>query len=192
MGDDKELGLNMASTACFTGHRPEKLGGYDKTVGVNVDVCKFLSEAVTLAVLKGYDTFISGGALGVDQWAADEVLRQKQRLVIALPFETYGENWPPSSQKVLADLKAAASLVHVVCPGPYVNWKCNERNKWMVDRAAIVIAVYDGSKGGGTAHAVKYAGNKRVLWRYDPITKQADYNQSYFDAEGGRDAGTGF
>ena len=72
MGDDKELGLNMASTVCFTGHRPEALGGYDETTGINVEVRKFLAEAVTLAILKGYKTFISGGALGVDQWAAEE------------------------------------------------------------------------------------------------------------------------
>ena len=62
----------------------------------------------------------------------------------------------------------------------------------MVDRSCIVIAVHNGSKEGGTAHAVKY-GKKagRIFWTYNPITKESDYNKPYFEMEGG-DSRTSF
>ena len=46
-----------------------------------------------------------------------------------------------------------------------------ERNRWMVDRSGILLAVYDGSAGGGTAATVRYAQSKqREIWLLDPDT----------------------
>jgi uncharacterized phage-like protein YoqJ len=51
-------------------------------------------------------------------------------------------------------------------PGPQVY---QERNEWMVDRAHVVIAVWDGQKKGGTWNTIKYAlAGHRKIWRIDP------------------------
>ena len=54
-----------------------------------------------------------------------------------------------------------------VYPGP---WVYPTRNHWMVDRAGVVVAVWNGSKTGGTYATVQYAQKKqRPIWRIDPV-----------------------
>lgn len=58
----------MMKAVSFTGHRPERLGGYDKAHPKNQKVIEFLRKAIAKARDDGFEEFISGGALGVDQW----------------------------------------------------------------------------------------------------------------------------
>ncbi len=159
------------TTACFTGHRPDVLGGYDKNAHMNLLVRSFLREAIEEAIAEGYDHFIAGGALGVDQWAADIVLESNAKLVMALPFAGYGENWPESSRIELKRQCDKADLVHVVCEGEYATHKNHMRNQWMVDNASRIIAVWNGSGDGGTASCVRYGFQKsKPFVRYNPLT----------------------
>lgn len=155
----------------FTGHRPDVLGGYDKTSGVNQQVCAFLKSVVERLRDEGYEEFISGAALGVDQWAADAVLELGLKLTIALPFKDYGENWPADSQRYLAEQKTKATRIVVVCEGEYQPWKNHKRNEWMSDNSDIVVAVWNGNKEGGTASAVRYNKKKgKKMIRFNPLT----------------------
>ena len=59
----------------------------------------------------GINTFISGGALGVDQWAAEAVvlLREEHpdiKLIIARPFPSQADKWPWESRMDHARLEA--------------------------------------------------------------------------------------
>ena len=164
-------------TASFTGHRPERLGGYDKANPKNRLAIAFLRDAVARLKKEGYTSFISGGALGTDQWAAEVVLEdQELELVVAIPYKDYGSNWPPGrntpgSREVLADLCSKAKKVHVVCEGSYAPHKNHERNKWMADNSDTIVAVWDGGDKGGTASAIRNAKKqgKRII-RYNPKT----------------------
>jgi len=167
--------------ASFTGHRPERLGGYDKTAPKNQKVIEFLKSAIERARDQGYEEFVSGGALGVDQWAAQVVLDLGLKLCIALPFAKYGENWPLESQQYLEELKKKASRVVVVCEGEYFEngkaqtWKNHERNKWMKDNSELVIAVWDGKPEGGTASACKGAKKAgKTFIRFNPDTEKEE------------------
>ena len=121
-----------------------------------------LQNAVERALKKGFTHFISGGALGIDQLAANLVLQMRPgysarvRLTIARPFPSQDSAWPYAIQHSYKDLLNKASQVVDVSPDPYLIWKMHKRNKWMVDNADAVIAVWDGSKGG-TANCVRYA-----------------------------------
>lgn len=159
-------------TVCFTGHRPDVLGGYDREAPLNKDVRTFLSSAIQRLYEKGCRKFITGGALGVDQWAAEILVeRNDVEHTIALPYASYGENWPEESRKHLADL-CSKSWVHVVCEGGYAAYKNHVRNQWMVDRADLVVAVWNGALKGGTASCVDYAKKKtKDFLRYNPTTK---------------------
>ena len=59
----------------FTGHRPNKIGGYNAKTPMRVAVTKAINNALARAVAKYSETHevvvISGGALGVDTDAAD-------------------------------------------------------------------------------------------------------------------------
>ena len=58
---------------CFTGHRPEKLTMAEKKIKAA------LEAQIQAAIEDGYQTFISGMARGTDLWAAEIVLRFRDR-----------------------------------------------------------------------------------------------------------------
>lgn len=150
--------------ACFTGHRPNKLGGYDESNPIMTDVKSRLDRAIDYALDSfGITTFISGMALGVDMAAAEIVLKKREqfprygiRLVAAVPFEGQERMWPSQSQARWSEIIAQADEVHYVCEPGYAARKMQKRNVWMVDNSSLVIAVWDGTKGG-TGNCVEYA-----------------------------------
>lgn len=168
----------------FSGHRPESLGGYDKTAPMNAEVRAFLWNAIDRLRQRGYRQFISGGALGVDLWAAELVLNyHDNELIMAIPFEDYGSNWVSEEDKdFLATYRRIASKTIIVCEGGYFDedgkpqkWKNHARNQWMMENSDLIVAVWNGSAKGGTASAVR-GGKKagREFIRYNPLTKQEE------------------
>jgi uncharacterized phage-like protein YoqJ len=109
---------------------------------------------------------ISGMALGVDQWAANICNKLKIPLIAAIPFEGQEKMWPEKSKKVYQSLLQKASEKIVVCEGGYSAYKMQLRNEWMVNHCDILLAVWDGSKGG-TGNCVDYAmkkiGQERIV-----------------------------
>ena len=146
--------LNPKTTCCFTGHRPEKLNNGE------AEIRALLKEAILSSIAEGYDTFISGMALGVDLWAAQEILAHKQsgydiHLVCAVPFPGVEKNRDSVHQEVFSKILEASDAVRYVCP-KYKPWCFSARDKWMVEHASKVIAVSNGTKGG-TEATIQYA-----------------------------------
>lgn len=149
-------------TICFTGHRKIR-GAYVSDLRKN-DIYPALFAAIGRAAGKGFKRYISGGALGVDQIAAQAVIDHGLELIIARPFPSQACKWPERSQNMLVDLCKKATKVVDVSDDPFSVQKMEIRNRWMVDRASVVIAVFDGSPGG-TGNCVRYARaqGKRIL-----------------------------
>ncbi len=150
-------------TLCFTGHRPNRIVGRDACLWV----MSCLRGAVGRAIEAGFTRFISGGAVGVDQWAAQVVLEfksaHKVELFIARPFPEQAIRWSQEDQKRYRIILKLADQVFDVSPG-YVADAYHKRNEAMVNRSDSVVAVWDGSLSG-TAHTVHYAlkSGKRVF-----------------------------
>jgi len=140
-------------SVAFTGHRPNKLGGYHTPNPKYRWVCWCIEEE--LLTLKP-DFAISGMALGVDQWAAKICVQLGIPFLAAVPFRGQESQWPAQSQKEYRALLAKAFEVVIVCPGEYSPAKMQKRNEWMVDKCETLIAVWDGSPGG-TGNCVRYA-----------------------------------
>lgn len=149
----------------FTGHRPDKLGGYNLPNPTYLHVCRQIDKA--LRELKP-EKVISGMALGVDQWAANIAIKLGIPFIAAVPFTGQEKAWPPQSQKVFNNLLSKAAEVVIVSEGGYSAFKMQIRNQWMVDRADLVMAIWDGSKGG-TGNCVEYAKSKnKEIFYIDP------------------------
>jgi len=149
----------------FTGHRPDKLGGYKLPNPTYLYVCQEIDKA--LRELKP-EKVISGMALGVDQWAANIAHKLGIPFVAAVPFEGQESAWPQASQKTYRSLIKLATERVVVNEGGYAAWKMQTRNEWMVDRCDQLIAVWDGSPGG-TGNCVNYARSKaKEIFYIDP------------------------
>lgn len=141
----------------FTGHRPNKLGGYRTPNPISRWVNWCLREE--LEHLKPMRA-ISGMAQGVDQWAAQICLTMEIPYVAAVPFVGQEIPWPEEAKKRWRFLLGRAAEVVVVCDGEYSPQKMQKRNEWMVDRADVLLAVWDGT-AGGTANCVHYAEKKK-------------------------------
>lgn len=155
------LSNNRATTCCFTGHRPDKLpSGYAQDETAVAPLKETLRSAIRGAVADGYRTFLSGMALGVDTWAAEEVLALRDsgceiRLIAALPCPRQDAHWRESDRRRYRRLLERADDVHVLCEH-YTPYCMGARNLWMVEHSSLLIAVFDGSKGG-TANTIAHA-----------------------------------
>ncbi|MGL5441437.1 MAG: SLOG family protein [[Mycobacterium] stephanolepidis] len=154
----------------FTGHRPNKLGGYGPSPTQDL-IC----DRLRLLLMRLKDSCasvvaISGMALGVDQWAAEIALDLKIPLIAAVPFAGQEKAWPSASQTIWDSLMRRASRIEIVSEGGYAKHKMQLRNEWMVDNCDMLIAVWDGTRGG-TANCVAYAERVgRVTCFVDPRT----------------------
>lgn len=151
----------ISPVIAFTGHRPNKLGGYAKnpiSEWVKGQIVKKLLELKPSKV-------ISGMALGVDTWAAEAAIQLGIPFEAAIPFEGQESKWTPESIAYFNYLKSKASEVIIVCEGDYHPRKMQLRNQYMVNNCDLLIAVWDGSSGG-TANCVNYAKskNKKIIY----------------------------
>lgn len=145
----------------FTGHRPDKLDGYNDRLGDFADM-RIRSALIKELQRLRPDHAITGMAQGVDQIAAFCCAWLDIPYTAAIPFKGQDRMWPQRAKAIYNGILAGAAHTHVVC-GPEVDVKIalQLRNEWMVDNADYLIAVWDGSKGG-TANCIRYAEIMRV------------------------------
>lgn len=181
----------MTYVVTLTGHRPNKLGGFNSRNPLQMRLRNALSEKLQSAVSHHDDVVvISGLALGWDTWGALECMRLNIPFVGAAPCRAQESRWPTSAQQTYRRLCEAASVEHAIAlnengpgdvltreggvvfvhdgtyPGP---WCMQARNIWMVDRANAVLSCFDGSSGG-TANCVEYArGHGVPVLNIDPV-----------------------
>lgn len=156
MAHESELRLHRC---CFTGHRPEKLNRLE------AEIKKDLEAAILQAIDDGFVTFITGMARGVDIWAGEIVLQLRKtnpnlHLIAASPYDGFESHWSEDWKIRYNAVMEQADLVRFICKG-YSKACFQIRNEWMVDRAARVIAVYNGEPGG-TRNTIEYAERNEV------------------------------
>ena len=159
--------MEKKTTACFTGHRPKKLKSTKE------EIEKKLARSIDDAVSRGFDTFITGLAEGVDLWAGSIILQKKQngeklRLVAAQPFRNYSEE-SPEFREILDGADEVYIITDEICD-PEDDEPYSERDRWMVDNSSLVISVYEG-QSGGTRNTIEYAqkNNVEVVYLYDRL-----------------------
>lgn len=168
----------------FTGHRPDKLGGYNESTDLNIWVKRSLMQTI----IKCYHAFeitkwISGGALGVDQWAAEIILYLKINqgypfnLTIMKPFDSFYSIWPEHSQERFLNICKEADEVITCQPEPMATWKFEYRNKQMIKNSNLLIAVWNGSESG-TGNCLRYANLKKLpIILINPSTRLISFDK---------------
>ena len=149
-------------TCCFTGHRPKGLPcGYNEEHPTCVKIKSQLRRLIVGMIEKMNVTrFISGCALGVDLWAAEIVLDLKDdypniMLEAAIPCRSQAASWNVKSKERYDRLLSQCDKVTVL-QEQYTSNCMMQRNKYMVDKADYVIAVWNG-KPSGTLNTMNYA-----------------------------------
>ncbi|MGX8698560.1 MAG: SLOG family protein [bacterium] len=148
-------------TCTFTGHRPDKLpwGSNERDIRCAA-LKKRIYDAVEAVYLGGIRHYICGMALGCDTYFGEAVLRLREEhpevtLEAAIPCEDQTHNWSARDCRRYAALVSACDEKHIL-QKTYTRDCMALRNKYMVDHASVLIAVWSGSEGG-TAQTVRYA-----------------------------------
>lgn len=144
---------NVTQTVAFTGHRPDKIKNGQTENGEQVlRIKQELRSAILKKIEEGCTSFLSGMAMGADLWAAKIVLELKQQhpqisLTAVVPFEGQANRFPTSWKKRYQSVLLQCDEVHVLSP-TYYRSCYQSRNRWLVEHAGHLIAVYNGSRGG--------------------------------------------
>lgn len=149
------------TTCCFTGYRPQKLPWKNNEADpaclrLKASVC----DAIDAAYAAGYRHFICGMAAGADIYFGEAVVslrpaRPGMTLEAAVPFAGQEQRWAAAWKARYRALADACDRITVLRE-KYTRQCMIERNRYMVDRSGLVIAVYDG-KPGGTKNTLLYA-----------------------------------
>lgn len=152
----------MKYTACFTGHRPQRLPcKFDETHPACIKIKNQLKRLVVgLIEKKNVTHFISGVALGVDLWAAEIVLNLKEAypnitLEAAVPCSSQADRWNAVAKERYNRILLQCDKT-VLISEQYTADCMMKRNKYMVDSSDYVVAVWNG-KPSGTGKTIKYA-----------------------------------
>ena len=155
----------MANVAAITGHRPEKINNW-----------QFVEHQIGLALQDNQiNMMIQGMAAGVDLRSAKVAFSLRIPYIAARPWAGHKPRKADEIEYNKA-LVHAHSVVNVNDAEEYPGaWVYQDRNEWMVDRADMMIAVWDGTTGG-THNCIKYAIKKSVpIFRIDPLTHETGW-----------------
>ena len=154
--------MEREHTCCFTGHRPDKLPWRTREEDSRCLALKLrIKEALERAYQAGCRHFICGMARGSDLYFAEAVLALRElhpeiTLEGARPCETQADGWPQAERNRYFGILDRCDYETLV-QHHYDRGCMMRRNRYMVDRASRIIAVYDGVPQGGTAQTLLYA-----------------------------------
>ena len=149
----------------FTGHRPQHLPfGMNENDERCIKLKEELKEQIiNLIEAENVTHFITGMALGVDLYAAEIVLDLKARypsitLESAIPCETQAVKWSAAQRERYYDIAAQCDK-ETMLQCHYSPDCMDKRNRYMVDHADYILAVWNGCPSG-TGNTVRYAHKK--------------------------------
>ena len=161
----------------FTGHRPELLPFSENELSADcIRVKAMILDKIMSSAAKGCDTFLNGGARGGDIIFAEQVLLVKAteypniQLITVVPHEGQANSWSESwRERYFRILELSTDVI--MLSSRYTRDCYHVRNRYLVDNAEKLLALYNGGATGGTAYTVKYARQKnREIIVIDPNT----------------------
>lgn len=165
MGEFVLESIKQKKTCCFTGHRPKFFPwGENTNDPAAAKMLHALESEILRAIADGYTTFLYGGALGVDTWAAKIVLRLQKNLpltlIAVLPFPGYNADVTDAVYRQV--IEKSDRIIYVDTERRMAALAA--RDRYMIDRSSRLIAVYDERSHfhSGTYRALCYAKEKQT------------------------------
>ena len=161
--------------ACsFTGYRPSKLPFIlDKNSEYYLNLYNAIKDEICRLVDCGVTCFLTGMAQGIDLMCGEIILELKQifdiHLFCVIPCEGQCYGWCEDDKQRYQKLLYGASDI-IYTSKEYFKGCMMKRNRYLVDNAEYILAVYDG-KQGGTGATIDYAKKKhRTIIIINPTT----------------------
>ncbi len=148
--------LKNPRTYAVTGHRPPRLGGYDKSV-----TDRLYRLALYACEERAPGLIITGMAQGWDVAIAKAAIELEIPFIAAVPCNNFSSKWPKVAQAEHQELLEKAYAAVLVTDRPYNPYLMIKRDHWMVDNCnAGVLGLYDGHPEGGTYKTYLHANEK--------------------------------
>lgn len=163
--------------ACFTGPRPKNLYGHDNKAAY-FPLLSALKDTIRELIKQDYDTFVTGGAQGLDQlafWAVNSLKKEGNNVknIVYVPFKGQERRWAKEglfSRKEYNLMLKLADEVHILSDIDIaesnqrtINDAMYNRNHKMVDDTDATIGIYPDfswefpETKSGTAECMRYA-----------------------------------
>ena len=172
------MDIRRETTCCFTGHRPDKLlWGFDERDSRCLALKRSLTRELEGLYRRGFRHFISGMAQGCDLYFAEAALALREQypeLTVegAVPCSDQADRWQENQRQRWQDILARCDL-ETVMQQDYDRFCMFRRDRYMIDRSAAVLAVFDGTPGG-TQYTLNYAMDKKLeILLLDPLNPGA-------------------
>lgn len=151
--------MDLIPKACFfTGHRI--IAGNKKSM-----ITSLVRQEILNKINDGITIFISGGALGFDTIAAEQVLSLRNdydiRLCLYLPCRDQDAAWHLSDRNRFHDILSRADEIYYVTDGAYRQGCMKKRNSAMVEASDCGIA-YMIKSPSGSAQTINLAKEKGI------------------------------
>lgn len=197
----------MYDSICVTGHRPNKLFGYDihsedyRKLFIEFKRCIYVTAEKLIDIcyhmgITPHDderplVIYTGMALGVDQLFAEAAFAARDyykglgildiEVVAVVPCKGQESKWRKENADLYNDILSKCDQV-IVLADKYTKDCMQKRNEYMVDNSDLVFSVWDGTPGE-TANCTNYALEKnKTIIRIDPKTCYSSYynlNEKY-------------
>lgn len=152
---------DRACTACFSGHRPEKIPFYDNELKMRMLMSMFIEHIYT-AINDGYRTFICGMARGVDIWGGRAISALKHsnpewnlKLIGISPYKNEMDALQGEDIYHYGTVRANCDQMYYLSED-YFQACYHIRNRLVVDHSNRVIGVINDYKSG-TGNTIKEA-----------------------------------
>ena len=166
----------MQISCAFTGHRPSKFPWkYNEADMRCVALKAVLTDQIKLLADAGVTQFLSGMAEATDTWSALSVLALRKektalKLHCILPCKEQADKWTASSRDLYYSILDQADSIVYVSRTYHKNCML-DRNRFLIEHASTVLAVYNGIRRSGTGATVNYARKMgREIIVIDPAT----------------------
>jgi uncharacterized phage-like protein YoqJ len=167
-------------TACFSGHRPEKLpAGGRESSRANIALKRLLYNEINASVDEGFRCFITGLSRGIDLWAGEIVLDLKAgnpaiKLATAEPYRGFTDNYKGRDKWLCESIYDEADARFYISES--YNKQCmRARNYFMVDNSSKLIAVLSNLRSG-TGQTVRYAEKSGIAVKLFYIDRIEEYS----------------
>lgn len=138
-----------------TGHRPDKLGGWGSFS--HDRLTQFAEHHIQeLTVKNSVDCWFIGMALGWDMACAQACANLGIPYFATIPMIDQPKMWRSADTEKWTELCRKSRRTIIVSEPGYDSFKMMVRNRYMVNRSQMGLALWDGSSGG-TGNCVAYA-----------------------------------
>ena len=140
-----DLVSRLISKVGWTGHRPD--------IFLDPETAKRAVYVVASELAaSGTERFLVGGQRGVDIWAAEAAIMYAVPVFVLLPCSVheFTESWSEADRSLLLQILEQAAEVRVLAG-------YSARNHALAEQPELLVAVWTGIAGGGTAETIAFA-----------------------------------